>query len=73
MITTSQLSEGQPTEIKEPLSVGQEFIEWAEKYWRLNDLVKIEDPDKFNDEVCDYKYMRNIFIQKINSIIKERL
>ena len=62
-----------PQEIKEKETVGQEFIEWAEKYWHLDKLVKIEDPDKFAGENCDYNYMRKIFIEKINSIIKDRL
>lgn len=61
------------TEIKEKITVGQEFIEWAEKYWHLDKLVKIEDPDEFGGEICDYKYMRNVFIEKINCIINERL
>ncbi len=61
------------TEIKQPVSVGQEFIEWAEQYWQLDKMVKIDGPDKFAGETCDYQYIRNIFIQKINSIIKDRL
>lgn len=61
------------TEINEKTTVGQEFIEWAEKYWLLDKLVKFENPDKFAGEVCDYNYMRDIFIEKINSIIKNRL
>lgn len=67
----SILEEG--TEIREKETVGQEFIEWAEKYWHLDKLVKIENPDKFAGETCDYNYMRNIFIEKINAIIKDRL
>ena len=63
----------QATEIKEKLSTGQEFIEWAEKYWKLDKLMVIEDPDNFAGEACDYNYIRNIFIQKINAIVKERL
>lgn len=60
------------TEIKEKQTAGQEFMEWAEKYWHLDKLVKIENPDKFAGETCDYDYMRNIFIKKINAIIKDR-
>lgn len=71
IVTMSILEAG--TEIKEKETVGQEFIEWAEKYWHLDKLVKIEDPDKFAGETCDYSYMRNIFIEKINAIIKDRL
>jgi hypothetical protein len=61
------------TEIKEKPTVGQEFMEWAEQYWLLDKLVNIEDPDTFAGEKCDYKYMRNIFVEKINAIIKDRL
>ena len=61
------------TEIKEKPTVGQEFMEWAEQYWLLDKLVKIEKPDEFVGEKCDYDYMRNIFIEKINGIIKDRL
>jgi hypothetical protein len=61
------------TEINQNLTVGQEFIEWAEQYWLLDKLVKIENPDEFAGEKCDYNYMRNIFIEKINAIIKQRL
>jgi hypothetical protein len=59
--------------VKEPISVGHEFIEWAEKYWHIDELLKIEDPDKFAGEICDYRYMRNIFVEKINGIIKDRI
>jgi hypothetical protein len=62
-----------PTEIKENLTVGEEFLEWAEESWQLDKLVKIDQPDNFAGEVCDYNYMRNIFIEKINSLIKQRL
>lgn len=64
---------GEPTGIKKKTTVGQEFIEWAEQYWLLDKLVNIKDPDTFAGELCDYKYMRNIFIEKINAIIKDRL
>jgi hypothetical protein len=68
------MSELQPgSEIRETPSVGQEFIEWAEKYWLLDKLIKNENPDEFAGERCDYTYMRGIFVQKIDAIIKERL
>jgi hypothetical protein len=68
------MSELQPgSEIQETPTVGQEFIEWAEKYWLLDKLIKNETPDEFAGERCDYRYMRNIFVQKIDAIIKERL
>ena len=54
-------------------SVGQEFIEWAEQYWHIDKNFEDNNPDIFNGEKCDYKYMREIFIEKINCIIKDRL
>lgn len=61
------------SEIVENKSVGIEFIEWAEKYWHLEKIIDIENIDTFAGETCDYKYMREIFIQKIDVIIKSRL
>ena len=57
----------------ESLTVGREFIEWAEKYWHLDKIVKINDPDHYDGEICNYEYMRDIFIQKIDTIISNRL
>lgn len=62
-----------PKEIKQTQSVGQEFIEWAEQYWQLKDLIKLNEADVFNGEKCDYRYMRNVFISKINTLIKDKL
>lgn len=63
----------QGTEIREPQTVGKEFIEWAEQYWHIDKLIQPENPDTFNGETCNYKYMRGIFIQKIDGLIKEKL
>lgn len=60
-------------EIKEPITIGKEFIEWAEQYWKIDELLQMKDPDTFAGEVCDYNYMREIFIKKIDAIIKDRL
>lgn len=70
-MTELTLSSG--VEIRNPISVGQEFIAWAEQYWHIDKLMQIENPDTFAGEVCDYKYMRNIFVEKINSIIRDRI
>ncbi len=63
----------QSIEIPEPKTVGREFIEWAEQYWNIDKLINPENPDSFNGETCNYGYMRGVFIQKIDAIIKERL
>lgn len=64
---------GQPVEITEPKTVGKEFIEWAEQYWQIDKLIQPENPDTFNGETCNYKYMREVFVKKIDGIIKDRL
>lgn len=53
--------------------IGEEFMKWAEQYWRLREIVTIKDPDSFAGEVCDYDYMRGMFVKKIDGLIKERL
>lgn len=60
---------------KETISIGEEFLRWAEEFWHIDDLINKNntDPDNFNGEVCDYTYMRKIFISKIDSILIERL
>jgi hypothetical protein len=60
-------------ETPEYKTIGREFIEWAEKYWHIDKLINPTDPDSFNGEKCDYQYMRKIFMQKIDGILKERM
>lgn len=76
METNKQLEPGssvQFDEKQESQSVGEEFIKWAEKYWLLDQIIKIDQPDSFAGELCTYNYMRGVFIKKINAIIEERL
>jgi len=54
-----------------PISVGVEFIQWAEQYWSLEERYDI--PDIGQGETCQYKAVRKIFIDKINEIIISRL
>ena len=61
---------GELSESPKKLSVGEEFIQWAEQGWGLKQKYEITDEDS---EHCDYEYMRNIFINKIDNIIKDRL
>ncbi len=62
-----------PSEIVEIKSIGDEFIGWAEKYWQFKEMVQIDHPDSFAGEVCDYKYIRKVFVGKINDLIKQKL
>lgn len=61
----------EPTPPKEELSVGQEFVNWAEQYWRLKEHYTV--PEEEGSESCPYDYVKNIFIHKIDEIIKKRL
>ena len=60
----------QPDEPKKQLTVGEEFIEFAEKHWLLDKMV-LKSTE--GSESCNYDYMRDVFIQKIDSILKDRL
>jgi len=53
------------------LTVGEEFINWAEQYWHFEKNYTIQD--KENSEICPYEAIRNIFINKVDEIIKNRL
>ncbi len=60
-----------PTEPEIKLSVGQEFVNWAEQYWRLKEHYT--DTTEEGAESCPYNYLKDIFIHKIDEIIKKRL
>lgn len=61
----------QSTEPKENPTVGKEFIEWAEKYWHLEE--KFKNADEGNNESCPYSFVKSAFIKKIDELIKDRL
>ena len=62
---------GAPTEPEVKLTVGQEFVNWAEQYWGLK--INYDKPADEGSESCPYSYVKETFINKINSIIKDRL
>lgn len=53
------------------LSVGEEFVEWAEQGWGLKSKYDILEEEC--SESCPYSYVKETFINKINTIIKDRL
>ena len=55
---------------KKSTSVGEEFIEWAEKYWGLKTKYETSSNE---GESCPYEYVKKTFQQKIDEIIKIRL
>lgn len=62
---------GEPTESEKKPTVGEEFVEWVEKYWHLKRNYDI--PSKEGEEDWPYDHIRDIFINKIDEIIKNRL
>ena len=63
---SGELSEG-----PKKLTVGEEFVNWAEQYWNLKQNYDI--PEKEGSESCPYSYVKETFINKIDTIIKDRL
>ena len=54
-------------------SVGLEFVEWAEKSWDLEDIVKFSDHKDYQGEIFEYNHMREEFVDKINALIAKKL
>jgi hypothetical protein len=53
-------------------TVGEEFINWAEKYWGLKNKYEQESTNS-SDESMPYEYVKEVFSRKIDEIIKERM
>ena len=49
-------------------NVGEAFISWAEQYWGFEKKFTVEADA--NSESCPYKYVRHIFVEKINELAK---
>lgn len=54
------------------LSIGEEMMQWAEKYWLIDKVCKGEI-GKGEGEAFNYEYFRNVFVKGINEAIIERL
>jgi hypothetical protein len=52
-------------------NVGEEFIKWAEKCWALDTLLSREVGE--NMESCPYTYIRQVFVNKINELVEEKI
>jgi len=57
------------------LTVGEEFIAWAEQYWNLkgNYEQTTKDPAERGGESCPYDFVKKTFTQKIDDLIKDRM
>ena len=69
-------------EISEPnaplkrMTIGEEFIAWAEQYWALEKKYtesETIDPSKRGRESCPYSLVKSAFSQHIDDLIKHRL
>lgn len=61
---------------KKPImSVGEEFMAWAESGWGLDEHLdgKVKNPSEKGGEYAPYSVIKPIFIDKINSLIRERV
>lgn len=60
---------------KPVMSVGEEFIAWAETYWKIDTLLDnaVKNPAEKGGECCSYDVIRPYFIEKINSLIADRV
>lgn len=54
------------------LSVGEEMMQWAEKYWLIDKVCKGEIGND-NGEKFEYDYFRNVFVKGIDDNIKNRI
>lgn len=55
------------------LSIGEEMMQWAEKYWLIDKICKGEIGKDGNSEAFSYDYFRRVFIKGIDGAIAERL
>ena len=56
---------------QQKLSVGEEMMQWAEKYWLIDKVCKGEI-GKGEGEAFNYEYFRDVFVKGINYNINER-
>ena len=67
-----ELIESPIEEIKQTPSIGEEFVSWAEKYYRLDKRYEEANKDP-NSESMPYDFVKNVFATKINELITKRL
>ena len=67
-----QKPEDIPIEIPKIENVGETFMNWAEKNWALETLLTAGLNANAGGESCRYKFVRDIFIDKINEFSKKQ-
>lgn len=56
-----------------PLSIGEEFVNWADKYWHLSDAYGEMFKAMKEGEYVDYKAIREYLADGIDTIIQRRI
>ena len=65
-----------PEEQKHPKkieNVGEEFMDWAEKYWAFKRIIRKGLDSLDMDENCPYDFYREYFINKINQLVEDKI
>lgn len=66
----------EPQGYKKPImSAGEEFVSWAEQYWRLKEKYSQHVNNQYSvwEEQCPYDVVKLAFINQINFIIEKRV
>lgn len=66
----------QPTQglYKKPvMSVGTEFMAWAETYWSIKEKYNQTSDPQDKSETLSYEFVKQAFIKQIDLIISERI
>jgi len=53
------------------ISLGEEVLQWAEKNWALDKLIKGEMPE--GSESVSYDHLRRVLVNVINRTAEERI
>jgi hypothetical protein len=64
----------EPQETPKVENVGEAFISWAEQNWGLKKLITAGlNASNGGSETCPYEYVREIFVNKINKLSKNKV
>ena len=54
-------------------NVGEEFMDWAEKYWSFKRIVRKGISSLDMGESCPYDFYRQYFVNKINQLVEDKI
>ena len=64
----------EPQETPKVENVGEAFISWAENGWAFEKIITsgLKNIENEGGESCPYKYLREVFVDKINELSKNQ-